>query len=239
MQHQPTANQVVGKSSQSQRQLSYEQDHNQGQASGADSLVHDRLRDERHQQAYDTRGEHRQKDLDYVGAVRPQVLEHIAETIVPAFVITLFLVEFRGGFQNQGYAFRFPLGFQPQSAEILLGVFKQTGRGISDHNLINPMFLHNIIDDHKMTLIPVDYARQRHLLYHLPPSHLDTSRAETDGLSRVTDSQQGHSLPCDVASVPKVLKTIVLAVELCHHLQACWTAVHRIVLNIFYKFHLT
>jgi len=77
-------------------------------------------------------------------------------------------------------------------------------------------------------LVPVDDARQRHLVAELLPGDLHARRTEADALRRIAYPQHRHPFTGDVASLAEVLETVAPAVMPRNHTQARRAAVHRV-----------
>ena len=103
VQHQPRADEVVGRLAQHQHHLRDEHHHHEREIARADALVHDRLREERQDQAQHAGREHRQRKLCKVVFVGPQVLQQITR-FQPLVFVAFLAVEGRCGLQKQGDA---------------------------------------------------------------------------------------------------------------------------------------
>ena len=73
VQHQPVADEVVRQLARDYEQLGDEHRYYEAQAAERYALVHHRLGDEGQQQAQEAGHDHREEDLDYALAVRPQI----------------------------------------------------------------------------------------------------------------------------------------------------------------------
>ena len=87
-----------------------------------------------------------------------------------------------------------------------------------------------LIDNNEVPLVPVDDARQRHLVAELLPDDLHTSRTEANTLRRIAYPQHRHPFAGDVAPLAKVLEAVAPAVMPRNHTQARRAAVHGIKL---------
>ena len=88
-----------------------------------------------------------------------------------------------------------------------------------------------------MPLVPVDDARQRHLVAELLPGDLHARRTEADALRHIAYPQHGHPFTGDVASLAEVLEAVAPAVMPRDHTQARRATVHRIELAVYLKVH--
>ena len=237
MKHQPAADEVVCHLADRQHQLGYQQHHHEGEVAGADTGVHYGLGDERQYQADDAGHEHRQEYLHDERLVRAQIAEDVAEAELLLFV-SLLLVELGSRLQHQGYAVGvcrygiftfivFPC-LKPGPEERLLGIGQESGCGIGHLDHISAASLPYLIDHHEVPLVPVDDARQRHLVAELLPGDLHARRTEADALCCIAYPQHRHPLAGDVASLAEVLETVAPAVMPRNHTQARRAAVHRV-----------
>ena len=119
-------------------------------------------------------------------------------------------------------------GLDPCPAEGLLGIGQESGCGIGDLDDISTTLLPYLIDHHEVSLVPVDDARQRHLVAELLPGDLHACRTEADALRRIAYPPLGHPLTCDLTSHAEVLEAVAPAVMPRYHAQARRTAVHGI-----------
>ena len=85
-----------------------------------------------------------------------------------------------------------------------------------------------LIDHHEVPLVPMDDARQRHLVAELLPGDLHARRTEADALRRIAYPQHRHPLAGDVASLAEVLEAVAPTVMPRDHSKACRAAVHRV-----------
>ena len=99
-------------------------------------------------------------------------------------------------------------GLEPGLAERILGICQEAGRRICNLDDISASLLPYLIDHYKVPLVPVDDARQRHLVAELLPGDLHACRTEADALRRIAYTQHRHPFAGDMTSLAKVLEAV-------------------------------
>ena len=253
MEHEPRADEVVGHLAQHQHHLRDEHHHHEREIARADALVHDRLREERQDQAQNAGREHRQRELCKVVFVGPQVLQQITQ-FQPLVLVAFLAVEGRRRLQKQSDAFavgkacrkigrserggpllravrQFP-ALYPCLQELLLGVFEQSRCRIGNIHPPLAAFAGDLVDHHEMLLVPVDDARHVCLVAKLFPCDFDARGTEADRFRGVADPEQRDPFAREVAPLAQILKRVVPPVVLRHDPQRRRPAVHCIELGI-------
>ena len=86
-----------------------------------------------------------------------------------------------------------------------------------------------------MVLVPVQYARQRHILYQPAQSDTHPLRTETYAFCRITYAEHRDSLPRYETFITQGLQGIAPAVILRYYAKTGRTAIHRIKLEVVRK----
>lgn len=140
------------------------------------------------------------------------------------------VVKGRGGMEQEHNASLLAL-FSAAQPMLLEGVDRVLDLSLSRVGNVNLTAL-DLIDYHKVPLVPVDDARKRRLFFELLPRKLGADGPKANVLGRLADAEQGDPLAVDPTFGPECVQGIISTVMVRHHPKASRPAVHLVMLSV-------
>jgi hypothetical protein len=158
MKEQPSADEIRGCAPHHYHQFTEKHKPYKAYILMPDTYIHDRLREEGHYQLQQTAQQQTTEYLKEIPLILPQIPHHETEGTLLSIPIMVMPVKFFRRFQlhhNSAWTVIRPIAY-PMTFQLIPGVVYQTFPGVS-HSVASSIS-GNVIEHHKMILVPMQYA---------------------------------------------------------------------------------